>query len=108
MKKPRRLPMGTFFCALALCLCVLGLGTLFLLIECNMQQTMTGQVTPPATFTLEDGCPVLTARDGHPLSILPPTVKQCLKAFCGAPLHGVSLLIRQEQVAVSALLKYFA
>ncbi len=101
MKPPRRRTVGTFFVALSLSLCVLGLGLAFLLIEWNMQQTVYGRVEPTLTFTVEEGVPTLTDAGGQALGVLPQQGRQAAYALLSTPARVTLWLWRAMQEAVA-------
>ena len=61
----------TFFAALALSLCLLGLLLALFVINYNIRHTLYGQVEFSLSYTLEEGLPVLTDSGGEPLWTLP-------------------------------------
>lgn len=67
--RPRRRKTArrTFFAALILSLCVLGLPVACLWIDLDMQNTVYGTVRPAFGCRVEDGIPLLTDGGGAPL-----------------------------------------
>lgn len=63
----RKTARRTFFAALILSLCVLGLPVACLWIELDMQNTVYGAVRPAFGCRVEDGLPILTDGSGAPL-----------------------------------------
>ncbi len=88
-KKARR----TFFAALILSLCVLGLPVACLWIELDMQNTVYGAVRPAFGCRVEDGLPILTDGSGAPL--LPDSGQtELLDALPDAPTQLLIRLLR--------------
>ncbi len=100
--KNRRRAAGSFFTALVLALCVLGLGGACLLIEYNIQRTAYGRVSFVYGYTLQGGEPVVTA-GGNRLGLLPPATEQALRACVAPPVRLTAELLRRETAAFARL-----
>lgn len=91
----RRLPWRTFFTALILTLCVLGLLCAFLIIEYNIQQTTYGRVDLGVTYALEDGIPTVRVGEGEPLTV-PPVAGSIAEVAVPPPVRLFAALWRWE------------
>ena len=81
--------------AFILTLTLLSLAPACLLIECNLQQTLQGQVDLGVAFTLEEGVPTL-APAGNTPSSLSERVEQGVAALLAPGQRLVSRLLRWE------------
>ena len=87
-----------------LALCVLGLGPAFLLIECNIQRTVTGRVELGVAFSLEEGLPVLTdTASGEPVLRLSAEERQGATVLLPPSLRLLGTLWQEELAAASRL-----
>ncbi|MBQ8683148.1 MAG: hypothetical protein IJ518_01360 [Clostridia bacterium] len=83
--------------AFILTVCVLGLGPLFLLIECNIRQTVYGQADPNMAFSLEEGRPTLTHTDtGQAIRLLTDREWQGVSALLPPGIRATLVLLQQE------------
>lgn len=103
-KKIRWHVLPRLLAVFALAVCVAGFGPACLLIECNIQRTVTGRVEPGITFSLEEGMPVLTDTvSGNPMLRLSDEKRQGVAVLLPPSLRLLGTLWREELAAASRL-----
>ena len=109
MKPKRRIPLGSFFAALLLTLCVLGFGGACLLIEYNTRHTLYGETGLPISYRLEQGVPVLTGTDTDtPLLSVPAAIGQAAFSAVSPGKRILFTLWRGETAAAKTLWTFFS
>lgn len=100
-------PMTSFLTAMVLSFCVLGFGGACLVIECNMRQSMYGNVQLELSYQLDNGVPQLT--DGSkPLLTLDSPKRQAITALIAAPRRLVMAVLQAENAIFAQFWERFS
>ncbi len=102
MKKIRK-QVGPFCVAFILTSCVLGLLVAFAAIEWNTQRVLYGRAAPNIGYSVDEGMPIMTDREGTPLFSLDENQQQGLWALLPPAARATAALLRGQAAGLHRL-----